>query len=45
MNKNLNFSKLFKKANILSLIAVIISVLFISIKGLNYGVEQKIVTL
>ncbi len=41
MNKNLNFSKLFKKANILSLIAVIISVLFISIKGLNYGIDFK----
>ena len=30
-----------KKANILSLIAVIISVLFISIKGLNYGIDFK----
>ena len=41
MNRSLNFSKLFKKANILSLIAVIASVLFISIKGLNYGIDFK----
>ena len=41
MNKKYNFSKLFNGANIFSLIAVIISVIFISFKGLNYGIDFK----
>jgi len=41
MNKKYNFSKLFNGANILSLFVVIISVLFISFKGLNYGIDFK----
>ena len=41
MNKNLNFSNLFRRANILSIIAVLISILFISFKGLNFGIDFK----
>ena len=41
MNKNLNFSSKFKAANIFSLILFSISVLFISFKGLNYGIDFK----
>ena len=41
MNKKYNFSKLFNGANILSLFVVIISLLFISFKGLNYGIDFK----
>jgi preprotein translocase subunit SecF len=41
MNKKYNFSKLFNGANILSLFVVIISMLFISFKGLNYGIDFK----
>jgi len=41
MNKNFNFSKLFIKTNILSLTLFISSVLFISLKGLNYGIDFK----
>jgi len=41
MNNKINFSKFFKAANIFSLLAVIISVLFLFFKGLNYGVDFK----
>ena len=41
MNKNFNFSKFFIKTNILSLTLFISSVLFISLKGLNYGIDFK----
>ena len=41
MNNKINFSKYFKVANIFSLLAVLISVLFLFFKGLNYGVDFK----
>jgi len=41
MNNRINFSKFFNMANIFSLIAVLISVLFLFFKGLNYGVDFK----
>ncbi len=41
IDKKLNFSHFFKKANILSFIAVLISVFFIAFKGLNYGIDFK----
>ena len=41
IDKRLNFSNFFNKANILSLIAVIISITFIIFKGLNYGIDFK----
>jgi|TARA_B110000971_G_scaffold16281_1_gene15041 preprotein translocase subunit SecF len=41
MNNRIIFSKYFKIANIFSLLAVIISVLFLFFKGLNYGVDFK----
>jgi preprotein translocase subunit SecF len=41
MNNNINFSRLFNVANILSLLAVVISILFLFFKGLNYGVDFK----
>ena len=41
MNNRINFSKYFKVANIFSLIAVLISILFLFFKGLNYGVDFK----
>ena len=41
MNKKINFSKFFKVANIFSLLAVILSLLFLFFKGLNYGVDFK----
>jgi preprotein translocase subunit SecF len=41
MNNKINFSRFFKFANIFSLFAVIISVLFLFFKGLNYGVDFK----
>ena len=41
MNNKINFSKFFNTANILSLIAVITSILFLFFKGLNYGVDFK----
>ena len=41
MNNKINFSRFFKTANIFSLFAVTISVLFLFIKGLNYGVDFK----
>ena len=41
MNNKINFSKFFNVANIFSLIAVLISILFLFFKGLNYGVDFK----
>ena len=41
MIRNINFVSKFKKANIFSLIIFILSVIFISIKGLNYGIDFK----
>ena len=41
MNNRINFSKSFNIANILSLLAVLISILFLFFKGLNYGVDFK----
>jgi preprotein translocase subunit SecF len=41
MNNKINFSKYFKIANIFSLLAVLISILFLFFKGLNYGVDFK----
>ena len=40
MNR-INFSKFFKLANIFSALAIIISITFLFIKGLNYGVDFK----
>ncbi len=41
MKYNLNFANYFKKFNILSLILVLISLIFITFKGLNYGIDFK----
>ena len=41
MKHNLNFVNYFRKFNILSLILVLISLIFITFKGLNYGVDFK----
>jgi len=41
MIKNINFSSKFKIANIVSLSLFTISVLFILLKGLNYGIDFK----
>ncbi len=41
MNYKITFSKFFKTANIFSLLAVIVSILFLFFKGLNYGVDFK----
>tara|TARA_B100000780_G_scaffold131112_1_gene91927 strand:- start:22 stop:921 length:900 start_codon:yes stop_codon:yes gene_type:complete len=41
MNNRINFSKFFNIANIFSLIAVLISIMFLFFKGLNYGVDFK----
>jgi len=41
MNNKINFSKFFKAANIFSFISVIVSILFLFFKGLNYGVDFK----
>ncbi len=41
MNTKIDFSSKFKMANIISLFAFIISVLFIFFKGLNYGIDFK----
>ena len=41
MNNKINFSKLFKVANIFSLLAVLVCILFLFFKGLNYGVDFK----
>jgi preprotein translocase subunit SecF len=41
MNNKINFSQFFNVANIFSLLAVLFSILFLSFKGLNYGVDFK----
>ena len=41
MLKNINFVSKFKKANIASIVIFILSILFISFKGLNYGIDFK----
>ena len=41
MEKKINFSSLFGKANIFSILVFSISVLFIIFKGLNYGIDFK----
>ena len=41
MNNKFNFSSKFKMANSLSLLLFILSILFISFKGLNYGIDFK----
>jgi preprotein translocase subunit SecF len=41
MKNKINFSKYFKTANILSLLAIFISIMFLFIKGLNFGVDFK----
>ena len=41
MYKNINFVSKFYKANIFSIIIFILSVIFISFKGLNYGIDFK----
>ena len=41
MIKNINFVSKFRKANIISIIAFILSVIFITFKGLNYGIDFK----
>ena len=41
MNNKINFSKFFNVANIFSLSAVTVSILFLFFKGLNYGVDFK----
>ena len=39
--KNINFVSKFKKANIISIILFLLSLLLISFKGLNYGIDFK----
>jgi len=41
MVNRINFSKFFKIANIFSLLAIFISILFLFLKGLNFGVDFK----
>ena len=41
INKNINFSSLFIKANILSLVFFTLSIFLIFFKGLNYGIDFK----
>jgi len=41
MNNKINFSKFFKVANIFSSLAVLLSLIFLFFKGLNYGVDFK----
>ena len=41
MYNKINFSKFFKIANIFSVIAILISILFLFLKGLNFGVDFK----
>ena len=41
MVRNINFVSKFKKANIASIAIFILSILFISFKGLNYGIDFK----
>ena len=41
MVSNINFVSKFKKANITSIIIFALSVIFITFKGLNYGIDFK----
>ena len=41
MMKNINFVSKFKKANIISIIIFVLSIILISFKGLNYGIDFK----
>ena len=41
MIKNINFASKFKKANLLSILFFALSVFFITVKGLNYGIDFK----
>ena len=41
MIKNINFVSRFRKANIVSIAIFILSIIFISFKGLNYGIDFK----
>ncbi len=41
MIKNINFVSKFRKANIISIIIFILSIIFITFKGLNYGIDFK----
>ena len=41
MSQNINFVSLFKTANYLSIIVFLLSVIFIFLKGLNYGIDFK----
>ena len=41
MTKSINFVSKFKKANIASIIIFILSIFFIFLKGLNYGIDFK----
>ena len=41
MKYNINFINYFKKFNIASVILVVLSLIFISFKGLNYGIDFK----
>ena len=41
MPQNINFVSKFKRANIFSVIIFILSIFFITFKGLNYGIDFK----
>ena len=41
INKKINFANLFTKANFFSLILVILSLIFVIFKGLNFGIDFK----
>ena len=41
MMKNINFVSQFKKANIVSIILFILSIILVFFKGLNYGIDFK----
>ena len=41
LSKNIQFSQYYKRMNILSFILIILSIFFLSIKGLNLGVDFK----
>ncbi len=41
INKKINFSSHFRKANFFSIVLIIMSILIISFKGLNYGIDFK----
>ncbi len=41
MKYNINFTNYFKKFNIASVILVVLSLIFMSFKGLNYGIDFK----